>query len=122
MLRINIINIICLLYTSITMAADLIEEVARMYGYDNIPSSLPLMEMTKGNLTPKQSNERFVRDVLVDLGLHETLTYTLTSPSTVNDFNLFHPLDEQVKLMSPLGEERLSLIHIFFYKAKICLL
>lgn len=90
----------------ITMAADLIEEVARMYGYDNIPSSLPLMEMTKGNLTPKQSNERFVRDVLVDLGLHETLTYTLTSPSTVNDFNLFHPLDEQVKLMSPLGEER----------------
>ena len=35
-----------------------------------------------------------------------TLTYTLTSPSTVNDFNLFHPLDEQVKLMSPLGEER----------------
>ena len=62
--------------------------------------------MTKGNLTPKQSNERFVRDVLVDLGLHETLTYTLTSPSTVNDFNLFHPLDEQVKLMSPLGEER----------------
>ena len=90
----------------ITMAADLIEEVARMYGYDNIPSTLPLMEMTRGNLTPKQSNERFIRDVLVDLGLHETLTYTLTSPSTVNDFNLFHPLDEQVKLMSPLGEER----------------
>ena len=50
-----------------------------MYGYDNIPSSLPLMEMTKGNLTPKQSNERFVRDVLVDLGLHETLTYTPVS-------------------------------------------
>ena len=90
----------------ITMAADLIEEVARIYGYDNIPSTLPYMEMTKGNLTPKQKNERFVRDVLVDLGLHETLTYTLTSPSMVNDFNLFHPSDYAVELMSPLGEER----------------
>jgi len=90
----------------ITMAADLIEEVARMYGYDNIPSTLPYMAMTKGVLTSKQSHERFIRDVLVDLGLHETLTYTLTSPSMVNDFNLFHPMDEEVKLMSPLGEER----------------
>ncbi|MEG0275981.1 MAG: phenylalanine--tRNA ligase subunit beta [Coprobacillus sp.] len=90
----------------ITMSADLVEEVARMYGYDNIPSTLPNMEMTKGILTPKQSHERFIRDVLVDLGLHETLTYTLTSPSSVNDFNLFHPLDKDVQLMSPLGEER----------------
>ena len=90
----------------ITMDADLIEEVARMYGYDNIPSTLPQMEMTRGILTSKQSNERFIRDVLVDLGLHETLTYTLTSPSTVNDFNLFHPFDNEIKLMSPLGEER----------------
>ena len=90
----------------ITMAADLVEEVARMYGYDNIPSTLPMMEMTRGNFTTKQSHERFMRDVLVDLGMHETLTYTLTSPTTVNDFNLFHPLDGEIKLMSPLGEER----------------
>ena len=64
------------------------------------------MSMTKGVLTPKQKNERFIRDVLVDLGLHETLTYTLTSPSTVNDFNLFHPMDESVQLMSPLGRRK----------------
>lgn len=90
----------------ISMAADLVEEVARIYGYDNIPSTLPLMEMTKGNLSSKQKNERFIRDVLVDLGLHETLTYTLTSPSYVNDFNLFHDNDDTIALMSPLGEER----------------
>ena len=90
----------------INVAADLVEEVARIYGYDNIPSTLPYMEMTKGNLTPKQKNERFIRDVLVDLGLHETLTYTLTSPSFVNDFNLFHDVNDTVALMSPLGEER----------------
>lgn len=90
----------------ITMDADLIEEVARLYGYDNLPSTLPYMSMTKGGLTPKQKNERIIRDTLANLGLHETLTYTLTSPSLVNDFNLFHPHDEEISLMSPLGEER----------------
>lgn len=90
----------------ITMEADLIEEVARMYGYDNIPSTLPVMEMTKGILTNEQSKVKLIKNTLVDLGLHETLTYTLTSPSLVNDFNLFHDQDEQVRLMSPLGEER----------------
>jgi len=88
-----------------TMAADLIEEVARMHGYDHIPSSLPLMEMTKGALTPMQDKSRFVKHLLADLGLHEVLTYTLTSPSMVNDFNLFHK-DEEISLMMPLGEER----------------
>lgn len=90
----------------ITMEADLIEEVARMHGYDNIPSTLPRMEMTQGNVTNQQSKIRFIKNTLVDLGLHETLTYTLTSPSLVNDFNIFHDNDEEVKLMSPLGEER----------------
>lgn len=90
----------------ITMEADLIEEVARMYGYDHIPSTLPVMEMTKGILSDTQSKIKVIKNTLVDLGLLETLTYTLTSPSLVNDFNLFHEEKEEVKLMSPLGEER----------------
>lgn len=89
----------------ITMEADLIEEVARMYGYDNIPSTLPVMSMTQGNYDELQSKENLIKNSLVDLGLYETLTYTLTSPSTVEDFNLFHEA-KQVSLMSPLGEER----------------
>jgi len=85
--------------------ADLIEEVARMYGYDVIPSALPLMEMTKGALTPVQSKTKFIRHLLADLGLHEVITYTLTSPTMVNDFNLFHK-EKEVELLLPLGEER----------------
>lgn len=88
-----------------TMDADLIEEVARMYGYDEIPSTLPLMEMTKGSLNPIQDKTKFIRHLLADLGLHEVMTYTLTSPTLVNDFNLFHTQDE-IELMMPLGEER----------------
>ena len=76
-----------------TMDADVIEEIARMYGYNHIPSSLPLMEMTKGALTPVQSYVRMIRHLLTDLGLHEVMTYTLTSPSMVDDFNLFHHQD-----------------------------
>ena len=88
-----------------TMDADVIEEIARMYGYNHIPSSLPLMEMTKGALTPVQSYVRMIRHLLTDLGLHEVMTYTLTSPSMVDDFNLFHHQDA-VALMLPIGEER----------------
>ena len=80
-------------------------EIARMYGYNHIPSSLPLMEMTKGALTPVQSYVRMIRHLLTDLGLHEVMTYTLTSPSMVDDFNLFHHQDA-VALMLPIGEER----------------
>jgi len=88
-----------------SMPADLIEEVARLYGYDHLPSTLPLMEMTKGALTPVQSKTKMIRHLLADLGLHEVITYTLTSPSMVDDFNLFHT-NQQVELLLPLGEER----------------
>lgn len=89
----------------ITMAADLIEEVVRMYGFDNIPSTLPEMSMTIGKRTDIQEKKHMMKVLLKDLGLHETLTYSLTSPSLVKDFNLFHE-NEPVKLAMPLGEER----------------
>lgn len=88
-----------------TMDADVIEEIARMYGYNAIPSTLPLMEMTKGALTPLQDKTKFIRHLLSDLGLHEVMTYTLTSPTFIDDFNIFHH-SESIELMSPLGEER----------------
>ena len=89
----------------ITLAADLIEEVARMYGYDKIPSTLPEMSMTVGKRTDVQAKKHLIRNLLKDQGLHETLTYSLTSPVMVDDFNIFHT-NESVKLAMPLGEER----------------
>ena len=89
----------------ITMAADLIEEVVRMYGFDNIPSTLPEMSMTVGKRTDVQAKKYMIRNLLKDQGLHETLTYSLTSPTMVDDFNIFHT-NETVKLAMPLGEER----------------
>ncbi|WP_303194516.1 phenylalanine--tRNA ligase subunit beta [Thomasclavelia spiroformis] len=89
----------------ITMAADLIEEVARIYGYDKIPSTLPEMSMTVGKRSDVQAKKHMIRNLLKDQGLHETLTYSLTSPTLVDDFNIFHT-NETIKLTMPLGEER----------------
>lgn len=89
----------------ITMAADLIEEVARIYGYDKIPSTLPEMSMTVGKRSDVQAKKHMIRNLLKDQGLHETLTYSLTSPTSVDDFNIFHT-NETIKLAMPLGEER----------------
>jgi len=89
----------------ITMAADLIEEVVRMYGFDNVPSTLPEMSMTIGKRTDMQAKKHMIQVLLKNLGLHETLTYSLTSPTMVEDFNIFHK-SQPVKLAMPLGEER----------------
>ncbi len=48
---------------------------------------------------------REIRHLLANLGLQEAVTYTLTSPSLVEDYNTFHKA-ETVALMSPLSEER----------------
>lgn len=89
----------------ITLEADLVEEVARLYGYDHIPSTLPIMASTTGVRTPVQQRKMLIKNLLSNLGLQEIVTYTLVTPAIVEDFNYFHK-DENVCLMSPLGEER----------------
>lgn len=88
-----------------TLEADLVEEVARLYGYDHIPTTLPVMASTTGIRTQAQQKRYLINTLLSDLGLHEVVTYTLVSPNITNDFNYFHE-QEAVALMSPLGEER----------------
>ncbi len=61
---------------------DLIEEVARHFGYDNIPSTLPLGRTNAGRSNPKDRGEERVRDLLVALGFHEAITFSLLHPSS----------------------------------------
>ncbi len=89
----------------ITLEADLVEEVARLYGYDHIPSSLPYMPTTSGVRNVLQSRRQMIKNKLVELGLHEVITYSLVSPAMSTKFNYFHT-NSSIKLMSPLGEER----------------
>lgn len=88
----------------ITIEEDLIEEVARLYGYDNIPSTLPIGEATPGGLTDYQLKRRIVRNYLESTGLYQAVTYSLTSEDKV----LQYALDkrEPIRLAMPMSEER----------------
>ncbi|MFC2694411.1 MAG: phenylalanine--tRNA ligase subunit beta [Lactobacillus sp.] len=60
--------------------ADLIEEVARIYGYDNLESTQPALPETQGGYSPVESVQRRLRSLMVALGLDETINYSLTNP------------------------------------------
>jgi phenylalanyl-tRNA synthetase beta chain len=82
--------------------ADLVEEVARHYGLDKIPSALP-PSVEVGRLGPGQRQERIVRDVLVGAGLTEVIQYSFVDPGSGDGVRLANPIsDEQTVLRSSL--------------------
>lgn len=92
-----------------TIVEDLAEEVGRMYGYDNIPVTLPLLEATPGRLTPYQAKRRGVRRFLEGAGLHEAVTYSLTSATKATRYSLEGANGQPVSLAMPMSEERSQL-------------
>lgn len=87
--------------------ADLAEEVARFYGYDNIPTTLPRGEATTGKLTFKLRVEEKARDIAEFCGFSQGMTYSFESPKVFD--KLLIPADSQlrqvVEIMNPLGED-----------------
>ncbi|MFH0886648.1 MAG: phenylalanine--tRNA ligase subunit beta, partial [bacterium] len=80
---------------------DLIEEVARIYGYDKIPETLPKGDTTEAFFDANDKTFNKIREILTGYGLNEVLTYSLVNPKD-ND-NAFA---EQVLMLSnPLSEE-----------------
>ncbi|WP_449537195.1 phenylalanine--tRNA ligase subunit beta [Ferdinandcohnia sp. Marseille-Q9671] len=88
----------------ITIEEDLIEEVARLYGYDELPKTLPVGESTPGRLTDYQAKRRLVRQYLEGVGLYQSITYSLTSAEKVNQYAL--EKREPIRLAMPMSEER----------------
>lgn len=70
----------------ITIEADLFEEIARIYGYDRLPTSLPKDDGTAGELTATQKLRRQVRTIAEGAGLTEIITYALTTPEKAVEF------------------------------------
>ncbi|WP_206916478.1 phenylalanine--tRNA ligase subunit beta [Alicyclobacillus suci] len=92
----------------IALAADLVEEVARLYGYDNIPSTLPLGPVTIGNRDARQRILEQVRNMLVTRGLFEVRTYAFTSPEAYAPLQLAegNRLRNMIPLAYPMSDER----------------
>ncbi|MGX5377046.1 phenylalanine--tRNA ligase subunit beta [Ligilactobacillus sp. LYQ135] len=72
----------------IEIQADLIEEIARIYGYDNIPTTLPTMPLTEGHYTKAQSMIRTARQLLEGAGLSQAISYGLTTETKATRFML----------------------------------
>ena len=82
---------------------DIIEDVARMYGYNNIPTTIAKTR-DKGYLTYSQKRTRLVRQILAFMGLNEVVNYSLISK---NDLGLYIPeVKEPIEVLMPLTEER----------------
>ncbi|CAK4852152.1 unnamed protein product [Aphanomyces euteiches] len=93
----------------ITRDVDLIEEVARLYGYDNIPTTLMNGVTTPGSLTKEQSIRRILRQALSQSGLFEVINYTFTHPDQIRQFPGKYSTAAPVALALPMSEERSTL-------------
>ena len=88
----------------ISIKEDLIEEVSRIYGVDNIQGKLPIVQMRKGSYDKTQ---REIRNKMIALGLNETLSYILINDKDVKKYTLDE--FEELKLLDPITEERNTL-------------
>jgi len=88
----------------IKIEEDLIEEVARLYGYDNIPKTLPIGSATPGKLSDYQEKRRIVRQYLEGAGLFQAVTYSLTSEEKAAQFAL--EKRDFIRLAMPMSEDR----------------
>jgi phenylalanyl-tRNA synthetase beta chain len=87
--------------------ADLAEEVARFYGYTNIPSSLPTGEATTGKLPFNLRIENVARNVAEQFGFNEAMCYSFESPKVYD--KLLIPVEDELRknivIANPLGED-----------------
>ncbi|WP_195572015.1 phenylalanine--tRNA ligase subunit beta [Paenibacillus sp. 1001270B_150601_E10] len=90
----------------IKLDVDLIEEVARLYGYDNIPTTPIEGATTPGHLTKSQRIRRELRRLLTDGGFNEAITYSFTHPNEAELFGALVPEAKPVALAMPMSEDR----------------
>ena len=91
----------------IAIQADLVEEIARIYGYDKLPTTLPEAGATAGELTATQALRRKVRTIAEGAGLSEIISYALTTPEKAVEFTL-NPTNV-TELMWPMTVDRSAL-------------
>ena len=92
-----------------TGKADLMEEIARLYGYDNIPQTRMADQLPVQRGNPELEKEEKIKEVLARLGLQEVITYRLTSPEREARILSIELPDGQipyVELLNPIAAER----------------
>ena len=90
---------------------DLIEEVARLIGYDHIPSTMPVSTLTCQQLPVHLSLERQVRDRMIQMGYAEVINYSFFSPNCLAKIRLAADdlRRQNIQILNPLTEEQGSM-------------
>ncbi len=90
-------------------SADLIEDLVRIYGYDRLPATLLADQLPQQHTNSALILEERVRDLLVNAGLQEVISYSLTEP--VREAPLGLDQGEYVRLVNPISSERVVMRH-----------
>jgi phenylalanyl-tRNA synthetase beta chain len=87
---------------------DLIEEVARLNGYENVPLTMPQVRISSGRPSPRQRLEKKVKNLLVSLGLSEVITYSFINSSACDKILLGSDDSRRqgIQILNPLTEEQ----------------
>lgn len=91
----------------VTLPADISEEIARVYGYDNIPSTTPWGSITKGSQSETQTLIDRVKNALAGAGFTEGLSFSFTHPSIYDKLNV-NPesqLRRAIEIMNPITDD-----------------
>ena len=88
----------------IVRECDLAEEVARIYGYNEIPTTLPLLSSV-GEITPRQHFENKMVDCMLAQGFYETMSFSFISPRSYEKLCFSDDMKKSVVLQYPLGED-----------------
>jgi phenylalanyl-tRNA synthetase beta chain len=91
--------------SDISVEVDLIEEVARIVGYDHIPAILPWGQLLPGGFTREQRWRRMIRHILRHLGMDEVVTYSLTSEQAETEISRLGPAGTSIHVTMPLSHE-----------------
>lgn len=102
---------------------DLAEEVARIYGYNNFPKTLPVSSVNQAKI-PYYFDDSFIstiKELMVGSGFSETMTLSLVSESLIKNFNL--KTNDNVRIINPVSSDyeylRTTLIPNLIYAAKL---
>ncbi|MBR1781397.1 MAG: phenylalanine--tRNA ligase subunit beta, partial [Oscillospiraceae bacterium] len=87
--------------------SDIAEEVARFFGYDNLPVTLMRGDTTRGGLTPSQRAEQLAGTTVRGMGFDEIMTYSFISPSYYDKVRVpaDSPIRDSIRILNPLGED-----------------
>ena len=87
--------------------SDIAEEVARFYGYNEIPTCFAGGNTTSGGFTPVQQCERQIGQTCRSLGMDEIITYSFISPNYYDKIRMpaDSPLRDSLRILNPLGED-----------------